>query len=256
MHIASTTGRRTLTIAVAATAVLVLLGGVAALAEHQFTDVPATHPFHEEISTVADAGITGGYSDGTFGPSRPVSRQAAAAFVERSAGRIAFSALPGAVLGTSTGQPLALLGTVTIEAGAAGDGNGYVVLDGSYTAFTDGPSACPCDLSLLLFEQGVEDPLNGSFTDLGGTATETGFVSTSDSLQWVVPVAADRVATFELYAFLDDADVASVETFGQLSALYVPFGPDSGATTVGVTPQGDGPDRSDVLERRGSSLER
>lgn len=256
MHLASTTGRRTLTIAVAATAVLVLLGGVAALAEHQFTDVPATHQFHDEISTVADAGITTGFSDGTFDPTGAVSRQAAAAFIERSAGRIAFSALPGAVLGTSSAQSLALLGTVTIEAGAVGDGNGYVVLDGSYTAFTEHVAACPCDLSLLLLEEGVEDPINASFTDLGGTATETGFVSTSDSLQWVVPVAGDQVVTFELFAFLEDADVEAVETFGQLSAVYVPFGPDSGATTVAVTPQGDGPDRGDALERRGSSLER
>lgn len=51
-----------------------------------FTDVPVGHPFCAEIAWAADAGITEGYPDGTFRPSRPVSRQAMAAFLYRMVG--------------------------------------------------------------------------------------------------------------------------------------------------------------------------
>ncbi len=49
-----------------------------------FSDVPADHPFHDAIIGLAVAGIIQGYDDGTFGPARPVSRQAAAAFLHRA----------------------------------------------------------------------------------------------------------------------------------------------------------------------------
>ncbi len=56
-------------------------------------DVPRTHQFVREISWLTTAGITTGYSDGTFRPSRDVSREAFAAFLYRLAGRPAV-ALP------------------------------------------------------------------------------------------------------------------------------------------------------------------
>lgn len=48
-----------------------------------FSDVPTTHPFHREIEWFVAAGIAEGYDDGTFGPARPVSRQAMVAFLSR-----------------------------------------------------------------------------------------------------------------------------------------------------------------------------
>src|SRR5690606_18482327 len=42
-----------------------------------FPDVPASHPFSDAVTWAADEGITGGYTDGTFRPSAPVTRQAA-----------------------------------------------------------------------------------------------------------------------------------------------------------------------------------
>ena len=56
-----------------------------ACTEAPFTDVPADHPFCGEIAWMVAEGITAGYSDGTFRPAAPVSRQAAAAFVYRAA---------------------------------------------------------------------------------------------------------------------------------------------------------------------------
>lgn len=48
-----------------------------------FKDVPATSAFCPQIKWLADTGITGGYTDGGFHPTAPVSRQAMAAFLQR-----------------------------------------------------------------------------------------------------------------------------------------------------------------------------
>jgi hypothetical protein len=59
-----------------------------------FGDVGATHPFVTEVEWLADAGIAAGFSDQTFRPSLPVSRQAMAAFLYRQALEPAFSPAP------------------------------------------------------------------------------------------------------------------------------------------------------------------
>jgi hypothetical protein len=51
-----------------------------------FPDVPAEHPFAAEVCHLAQLGITGGFADGTFRPSAPVTRQSMAAFLHRLAG--------------------------------------------------------------------------------------------------------------------------------------------------------------------------
>lgn len=51
-----------------------------------FPDVAADHNFAEEIFWLNETGITGGYEDGTFRPTAPVSRQAMAAFLYRAMG--------------------------------------------------------------------------------------------------------------------------------------------------------------------------
>ena len=48
-----------------------------------FSDVPADHPFAEEIAWLVAEGVTTGYPDGTFRPTAPVSRQAMATWVAR-----------------------------------------------------------------------------------------------------------------------------------------------------------------------------
>ena len=40
-----------------------------------FSDVPESHPYHIQIETLSQLGIIAGYSDGTFRPSEPVTRQ-------------------------------------------------------------------------------------------------------------------------------------------------------------------------------------
>ncbi|MCC5952749.1 MAG: S-layer homology domain-containing protein [Acidimicrobiia bacterium] len=51
--------------------------------EGPFPDVPTGHPFCEAIAWAAATGVAAGYADGTFGPDRPLTRQAAAAWLHR-----------------------------------------------------------------------------------------------------------------------------------------------------------------------------
>ncbi|MBO1269182.1 peroxidase family protein [Arthrobacter cavernae] len=56
-----------------------------------FSDVPPSHQFFEEISWLADRGITTGFPDGTFRPLDSVSRAAMAAFMFRFSGSPEFT---------------------------------------------------------------------------------------------------------------------------------------------------------------------
>ena len=51
-----------------------------------FSDVPTTHPLYTEISWMADAEVSRGYTDGSYRPTRAVSRGEMSAFVYRALG--------------------------------------------------------------------------------------------------------------------------------------------------------------------------
>lgn len=73
-------------VAVAVLSSLITVGAVSA-ATGTFTDVPDTHPFFDDIEAVAGACIAGGFADGTYKPAANVSRQAMAAFLNRTASK-------------------------------------------------------------------------------------------------------------------------------------------------------------------------
>jgi hypothetical protein len=76
--------RRTLSL-FALVAVASVVGGAVG-ASHQFSDVPSSNPFHDDIAWLADNGIAAGFADGTFRPGEPVTRQALAAYLHRLSG--------------------------------------------------------------------------------------------------------------------------------------------------------------------------
>ena len=49
----------------------------------EFRDVPASHPFRQQIQWCAQVGITTGWPDGTFRPDAPIARDAMAVFMLR-----------------------------------------------------------------------------------------------------------------------------------------------------------------------------
>jgi hypothetical protein len=60
-----------------------ITGSTASARDSGFSDVPDSHLFHDNISWMAAADIAGGYPDGTYRPTAPVSHQAMAAFLHR-----------------------------------------------------------------------------------------------------------------------------------------------------------------------------
>ncbi len=76
-----------LRIAVVGVVFAMLFGSTAAYAVHtEFPDVPLSHPFHDDIEFLVDAGISGGFGDGTWKPDREVTRGQMARFMNRLAG--------------------------------------------------------------------------------------------------------------------------------------------------------------------------
>gem|GEM_PF-5588179 len=65
------------------TLLAVLLSSTGVMAAGHFSDVPTDHTFHDEIAWLVSEGVTTGFDDGTFRPTVAVSRQAAAAFLQR-----------------------------------------------------------------------------------------------------------------------------------------------------------------------------
>ena len=53
------------------------------VASHQFTDVPNTNTFHDDIDAIADAGVTTGCAAGKYCPKDFVTREQMAAFLNR-----------------------------------------------------------------------------------------------------------------------------------------------------------------------------
>jgi hypothetical protein len=68
---------------------LLIGGGGASFANHQFPDVPTSHPFHDDIVWLVSNDITEGYDDGTYRPNLPVTRGAMAAFLRRTVNQVA-----------------------------------------------------------------------------------------------------------------------------------------------------------------------
>jgi hypothetical protein len=213
----------------------------AALAGHEFPDVPTGHPFHDDIGAIAQAGITAGFTDGTYRPGDPVTRQSMAAFMHRGFGRVGFAVGPiteevHVDANDVISNPVLVRAlTVTVP----GANNAYspsqlVHLTGRLTlSAAMGPAAgCPCDFAALLVDpdQGTIAIQRQTFTG----PTNTGYTWSFD-VEGVV-VAPPGPRTFELYASLGnretstDASDFAISGLSTLSAQTFPFGPTGGNT--------------------------
>ena len=202
---------------------------VSVWASHHFNDVPNNHPFHSEISAIADAGITKGYTDGGYHPRDPITRQAMAAFLERGLGRVGINSTgpSGVQLAPSFG--MTNLTHVMIETGATGAGsNGFVHLVGTAQFTSTAPSACPCRIDFVIVDESGFYVGSSAF-DMSGAANPDGQAVASATVQGVVPVQGDSTRRFVLRAILYSSTQA-ITARGTLSAVYLPFGPDGDDT--------------------------
>ena len=77
--------------AVVLVALVVLVASLALASSPSFPDVPASNPYHTAITDLASRGVIGGYANGDFGPSDPVSRQQFAKMIVKALGLTAIA---------------------------------------------------------------------------------------------------------------------------------------------------------------------
>ena len=202
---------------------------ITALAFHRFVDVPNSNPFHDDITLMADAGITLGCGDGKYCPSDFVTREQMAAFLNRGFPRAALAS--GSItFGAAARDPVAQLQMI---AGGARGGSGFVVVDVDVSASTNTPGRCPCDVTIwidMLDGGGFSllDSSDAMYFDVPDTATPTGYRNEGGSVSWVFPVPTLAVRTFAARAIVSSnvfpAPGADEFVAATITATYVPFG--------------------------------
>jgi hypothetical protein len=179
--------------AVLAFAVLVV--PALAIASHQFSDVPTSASFHDEVDKLVGAGITTGCGAGTYCPSNPVTRGQMAQFLARGLGSVAW----GNGLIPISQADTTYVDQITIQAGPQPGGTAYVTVTGDLT-LTDGFGTCPC-----LVEMWLEDTANTSMTSpsawfvVSADAVQ-GFRAGSGSVTWTFEVPSGSEKTYGLAA--------------------------------------------------------
>lgn len=210
-----------LTLALVATPAIVL-------ASHQFGDVPTSSPFHGNIASLVETGITAGCGNGNYCPKSAVTREQMAAFLTRGLGDAASSYSEIALENWATSY----VNAVTISAGGTSGGTGFITVIGDVSVLVADPALCPCGVEI-----GIDQ------LDAPGTSPQTIFVVPADAvdsvqanagtIRWVFEVPSGANAEFGLYANVFPAaggtvPVAAGTLLGTLTAEYSPFG----STTV------------------------
>jgi hypothetical protein len=113
-------------------AVAALAFPLGVLANHQFTDVPTSASYHDEVESLVGAGITAGCGGTQYCPGNPVTRGQMAQFLVRGLSRSAMStSLVDDTIVTSDG--FVTIAAVSIEVGGV-SGNQFVEVIGEVTA--------------------------------------------------------------------------------------------------------------------------
>jgi hypothetical protein len=198
-----------------------------------FPDVPGSHPFATEIENMANAGITGGFPDGTFRPDNPVTRASMAAFLGRGLGRTSYRAIPEQEItadATSISLPF-----IEIAPGAIGSGNnGYVVVTAAIEVDRNSDT-CVCS-AYIQIQASKNNFANIDFvSDSHSADLDTGMTYTTISHTVVVLVEPGSNYRFRVRAnnnvnVLHGTDRTTFS--GSMSAIYVPYGWDGTADHI------------------------
>ena len=245
MRITIELSRRSRRVAAGLTALILLAVPAIALANHQYNDVPANHPFHSEISAVTRAGIAAGFQDGGFHPGDPVTRQAMGAFLQRGLGRVGLSAgsppsnAAVTVAANSSTSDTTLVRDVTITVPGASNGftpKQLVHLRGDVQFDTSmhGAKGCPCEFEVWIYDSVDLISSWGHLQTFESTVNAAYGYVLSDQAVFAVPPGQ---RTFRLAVkLIDRANPGPAATFdlsirSSLSASTFAFGPSGTNTT-------------------------
>jgi hypothetical protein len=208
-----------------------LIGGLGATAANAaFDDVPTEGAYTDHITNLWESGVATGFSDGSFRPAADMNRRQTAAWIDRSAARVSVSELldgdEAPVLDAE--HPTATINTVEMTSPAAGDGSGWVSLQGGVGGVAvEGGENCPCTVLLYLRDG------DGAVVGRGVMTVddpEGGLAFSTANVFAVTPLEAGEVETYSLDVELVDTDV-SVVLAGALYGTYSPLADDSTEAT-------------------------
>ena len=238
--------------ATALVAALVASVSTVTLASHQFDDARDGTFFHEAIGNIVAAGCAVGFNDDTFRPANNTTRGQFAFWMSNCGGRVGHSDVtanltPGAPGNFTDGQPSRPSAQVSIEAGAAGSGEGFVVIMTTWTARPVAPASAPAGATTtprIQFAGGTVCPCNvetGVNLQFAGAPATADIAASADS--WdsdfidersrMSGAATDVVAVnsgdrLDLTMFAgyttNDLGADDIDVDLSLTALYVPMG--------------------------------
>ena len=209
--------------------VLAALLAPAAWANHQFADVPAASPHHNDISNIADAGITGGCAAGLYCPSQAVTRDQMASFIARGTGRIASEQLDFV-----TSVPNVTITTVSdadvIVPGSAGQQ--LVYLQAMFTASANNAAKCNFGIRLHNGPTTASPVIQATFDEFASAGLSQRTFTVSD-----VVLATAGSHTYALGVVHDCGVAVSISDFNFIAATF-PFGWNGTDVVDGSLPSG------------------
>jgi hypothetical protein len=207
----------------------------AALAVHDFADVPTASVHHTDISRIKNAGITGGCNppaNTLYCPADPVRRDQMGSFLARANGRVAYTTgiVNNTIVNSGSFATDVELATLNIFPGGVTGGAKFVKVDAHFrAAHTTGTP--PYSINFYIARPTCADGATAAnrspvFAD---AIRDTTFGNTF-SVSFVMQVpSGEAVRTFKLCAFHLSAVTSTVNTV-VMNALVVPHGFNGGNT--------------------------
>jgi hypothetical protein len=234
--------RRARPLTVVGIAALVLALPVAVSATHIFSDVPTSSSYHNPVSKVYGARLTGGCGSGRYCPNDPVTRGQMAAFLARGLGRAGDGVFSAADWAGVAGGPVVVAET-DIGAGGGTGGTAHVFATGGFNAWTDEAGICPCEIQLTLYNPSTGESSPTIFDAIGAEGIPTDgespgpFWEANATTSFLFTVPSGTTSTIQLVATIVPTGTPTTpvpgigpttEWVSGVQAVYVPFGFDGG----------------------------
>jgi len=196
------------------------------IASHEpFVDVADSYLFHQEIGDLYNARVVTGTDATHYSPGVTVTRGPMAAFIHRSAGRVASDYN----FDLSVGDETITLASTQIRAGGVSGGTGFLLVTGSAYGWTSSAGVCPCTLTVWVEVDGVAS--NGMYEGITDVGTPIG----GSSVYRLGSATDTRVFTVESGVYHNVDLLVTVNTTsgtlilnGDITAVYAPLGYDGG----------------------------
>jgi hypothetical protein len=221
--------------AVLAVAVLVPV----AVAAHFFGDVPDTNPHHDDITALAQAGVTVGCGPNAYCPEHLVRRDQMASFMIRGFGRVAHAGFPVVEVPEepSTVEDWSVEITPGLPQGTLPGATGFVKADAKINLLLVDETGCPCTFGAGLMLEGEFIDSDDSYVTL---TTEGEFASIP--LTGAGEVTSSGPKQVEVAMWGTGGALAN----GDVTATYFPLGATGGNT---LSPPRTQQERGSLLER-------